>query len=49
MVEVRKTPTFAQWYGGLRDGRAQARIDIRIRRLELGVPGDVKPGGRRYQ
>jgi len=49
MVEVRKTAAFAEWYRGLRDGRAQARIDIRIRRLELGVPGDVKPGGRRYQ
>ena len=31
--------------GGLRDGRAQARIDIRIRRLELGLLGDVRPVG----
>ena len=29
----------------MRDGRAQARIDIRIRRLELGLLGDVRPVG----
>jgi len=45
MVEVRKSAAFAEWYGGLRDGRAQARIDIRIRRLELGLLGDVRPVG----
>ena len=45
MVEVRKTAAFSEWYGGLRDARARARIDIRIRRVELGVPGDVKPVG----
>ena len=45
MVEVRKTAAFAEWYGGLRDARARARIDIRIRRVELGMPGDVKPVG----
>ena len=45
MVEVRKTAAFSEWYGGLRDARAQARIDIRIRRVELGAPGDVKPVG----
>jgi len=45
MVEVRKTAAFAEWYAGLRDVRAQARIDIRIRRLELGLAGDAKPVG----
>ena len=45
MIEVRKSAAYAEWYGGLRDGRAQARIDIRIRRLELGLRGDVKPVG----
>jgi putative addiction module killer protein len=29
----------------LRDGRAVARINARIRRLSLGNPGDVKPVG----
>jgi putative addiction module killer protein len=27
-------------------GKARARIDVRIRRLSLGNPGDVKPLGR---
>jgi putative addiction module killer protein len=29
----------------LRDRVAKARIDIRIRRLSLGNPGDVRPAG----
>jgi len=29
----------------LRDRKARARIDVRIRRLSLGNPGDVKPIG----
>lgn len=45
VVEVRQTETYAQWRKGLRDRQARARIDIRIRRLSLGNPGDVKPVG----
>jgi putative addiction module killer protein len=45
MVEVRQTETFARWLAGLRDGRAQARVIARIRRLSVGNPGDVKPVG----
>jgi putative addiction module killer protein len=44
-VEVRQTDAFAAWFAGLRDGKARARIDVRIRRLSLGNPGDVKPVG----
>jgi putative addiction module killer protein len=44
-VEVRQTETFARWLAGLRDGRARARINARIRRLSIGNPGDVKPIG----
>jgi putative addiction module killer protein len=33
------------WFSNLRDRRAKARIDTRIRRLSLGNPGDVKPVG----
>ena len=29
----------------MRDGKARARIDVRIRRLSLGNPGDVRPVG----
>jgi putative addiction module killer protein len=30
----------------LRDRQAKARIDIRLRRLSMGNPGDVKPVGQ---
>jgi putative addiction module killer protein len=45
MPEVRQTETFARWLAALRDDRAQARINTRIRRLSLGNPGDVKSVG----
>ncbi len=45
MVEIRKTDTFAKWIDGLRDIRARARILVRIERLSLGNPGDVRPVG----
>jgi putative addiction module killer protein len=44
-VEVRQTAAFADWLSGLRDTRAAARINIRLRRLSLGIPGDVRPVG----
>lgn len=45
MLEIRETPAYAAWFSGLRDRTAKARIDIRIRRLSLGNPGDVRPVG----
>lgn len=45
MFEIRETQVYARWFSSLRDRRAKARIDIRIRRLSLGNPGDVKPVG----
>jgi putative addiction module killer protein len=45
MLEVRQTTTYSSWFGKLRDKAATIRIDIRIRRLSLGNPGDVKPVG----
>jgi putative addiction module killer protein len=45
MLEVRQTDAFAKWSRGLRDIQAKARIAVRIRRLSLGNPGDVKPVG----
>lgn len=45
MIEIRKTEAFEHWFFGLRDQRAAARINARIRRLALGNPGDVKPVG----
>ena len=45
MIEIRQTETYAKWFASLRDRKARARIDVRIRRLSLGNPGDVKPIG----
>jgi putative addiction module killer protein len=45
MIEIRQTEAFAAWQSGLRDLNAVARINIRIRRLSLGNPGDVRPVG----
>ena len=42
MLDVRQTRVYVSWFSKLRDRRARARIDVRIRRLSLGVPGDVK-------
>ncbi|GAB6039635.1 type II toxin-antitoxin system RelE/ParE family toxin [Endothiovibrio diazotrophicus] len=45
MIEIIKTDTFDRWLRKLRDRRAKARIEMRIRRLELGNAGDVEPIG----
>ncbi|QAY95884.1 addiction module antitoxin RelB [Methylovirgula ligni] len=44
-MEIRQTETYSDWFDSLKDQRAKARIAIRIRRLSLGNPGDVKPVG----
>jgi putative addiction module killer protein len=45
VIEIRQTRSFAAWFGDLRDRRARARIQVRIDRLSLGDPGDLKPVG----
>ncbi len=45
MIEIRQTEVYSRWFNGLRDRQAKARINVRIRRLSLGNPGDVKPVG----
>ena len=45
MVEIRKTRVYTAWIKSLRDIRAVALVDIRIRRLSLGNAGDCKPVG----
>jgi len=45
VIEVRQTDKYSEWFAALRDRRARARINARIRRLSLGNPGDVKPVG----
>ncbi len=45
MIEIRQTDVYATWYDSLRNRQTRARIDVRIRRLSLGNPGDVRPVG----
>jgi putative addiction module killer protein len=45
MIEVRQTDVFVAWFAGLKDRKARVRITVRIRRLSLGNPDDVKPVG----
>ena len=45
MFEVRQTAVYSDWFERLRDRQAQARTNIRIRRLSLGNFGDAKPVG----
>jgi len=45
MIEIRQTAQYSKWFNSLRDHTARARINVRIRRLSLGNPGDVKSVG----
>lgn len=40
MKAIRRSDIFAKWLKGLRDRAGAARIEIRIKRLEMGNPGD---------
>jgi len=44
-MEVRQTQEFQSWLTELRDLGAAYQIAARIRRLELGNPGDAKSAG----
>jgi putative addiction module killer protein len=46
MIEVRQTERFSEWLDRLKDANAVARIAVRIRRMEMGNPGDSKSVGR---
>jgi putative addiction module killer protein len=46
MVEVRQTEDFSSWLRQLRDANAVARVVGRIRRMEMGNPGDTKSVGK---
>ena len=45
MIEVRRTAEFARWLDALTDAVARAAILVRLDRLALGNPGDVRPIG----
>lgn len=46
MFEIEETEEYLSWFSGLRDQKAKVRVDMRVKRLALGNPGDVKPVGR---
>lgn len=45
VVEIREASEYAAWFKRLRDRTAKTRILIRIRRVSLGIVGDVKSVG----
>jgi putative addiction module killer protein len=45
VAELIKSAAFDRWLNHLRDIRAAARIQVRLDRLAMGNPGDVKPIG----
>ena len=44
-MDIRKTEEFSKWLDGLNDIQARARVMVRIERLTMGNPGDVKAVG----
>ncbi|QLB44449.1 type II toxin-antitoxin system RelE/ParE family toxin [Mannheimia pernigra] len=45
MIQIKSTTVFRQWLDDLKDLRARAKIQTRIKRLQLGNFGDVKAVG----
>ncbi|EKT4522330.1 type II toxin-antitoxin system RelE/ParE family toxin [Pseudomonas putida] len=45
MQTLIQTEVYRRWFAALRDARARARINVRLRQVELGVMGDYKPIG----
>ena len=45
MYNIIKTQRFEKWFKSLKDMYAKAKIEVMIRRMELGNLGDVKPVG----
>jgi putative addiction module killer protein len=45
VIEVRQTSEYRRWFERPADSRARFRIDVRIRRLVLGNPGDYRAVG----
>lgn len=43
MLEIIQSETFKNWLSELKDARARARIEARIRRVSLANFGDCKP------
>jgi putative addiction module killer protein len=44
-MKLEKTDEYQDWFTGLSDKLVKARIEVRIRRLQDGNPGDVESVG----
>lgn len=42
MYNILKTGRFEKWFNSIKDTYTKAKIDVKIRRMELGNLGDVK-------
>ena len=45
MYSIRPLPEFTKWLEGLRDERVRGIVVARIKRLQMGLMGDVEPVG----
>lgn len=45
VIDVRQSVEYEQWFQEIHDRNAKARINVRVRRLSLGNPGDVRSVG----
>ncbi len=45
MIKILRSPEFIKWHSKIRDTAAQAKIQVRLDRMEDGNLGDVKPVG----
>ncbi len=45
MLTVKPLPQFTAWLAGLRDGVVRGAVAARVKRLALGLTGDVQPVG----
>jgi putative addiction module killer protein len=45
MLSIRPLPEFTSWIDGLKDEKVRGVVVARIKRLELGLMGDVEPVG----
>jgi len=45
MYKIKRLPEFDDWLFGLRDGLTRKRLQVRLRKVQLGNLGDIKPVG----
>jgi putative component of toxin-antitoxin plasmid stabilization module len=45
MIDIKTTPEFDAWLRGIRDGLSQRRLLARLRKVSMGLLGDVQPVG----